>query len=174
MRNFRVWITLGCCLFALALAATASAQSLRKPGLWEMTGTMTWQKSPLPPGVTFPANVKSPYSPTTITTQICLTQAMIDKFGGPVPQSQGDCKISNVSLHLTGMTAFMVCSGKVNGRAEMESSWSDGATTKGKAHFTGSMQRGQTTVPIEWTVNSTSVYKSPNCGSVKPFPMPSN
>ncbi len=31
------------------------------------------------------------------TTQVCLTQAMIDKYGGPMPQSRSDdCHVSNV------------------------------------------------------------------------------
>ena len=36
-----------------AMAAVAGAQS-RKPGLWEMTTTMTWQKSPFPEGMMGP------------------------------------------------------------------------------------------------------------------------
>jgi len=39
MRKNRVWIIMTCCL--VALAAFAWAQS-RKPGLWEITSTMTW------------------------------------------------------------------------------------------------------------------------------------
>jgi hypothetical protein len=34
------------------------------------------------------------------------------------------------------------------------------------------MQMGQNSRPIEWTSESTSVYKGPDCGSVKPLPMP--
>ena len=49
MRKTRVWIILSCCLFALAVVALA--QAIRKPGLWEMTANMTWQQSPLPPGM---------------------------------------------------------------------------------------------------------------------------
>ena len=52
MRKTRVWITMCFCLFAAAFFA--SAQSTRKPGLWEMTTTMTWQQSPMPPGAQAP------------------------------------------------------------------------------------------------------------------------
>jgi hypothetical protein len=34
------------------------------------------------------------------------------------------------------------------------------------------MQAGQSARPVEWTVESTSVYKEPDCGSVKPMAMP--
>ena len=171
MRKTRVWITLGCCLFAMAVFA--GAQSNRKPGLWEMTTNMTWQQSPMPPGMTMPPGAHSPFGGGPITTQVCLTQAMIAKYGAPMPQNQhGDCQITNVSLHLTGMTASMVCTGQVNGTGTVESDWTIPDHAKGKVHFVGTMQMGQNSRPIEWTSESTSVYKGPDCGSVKPLPMP--
>jgi hypothetical protein len=45
---------------------------------------------------------------------------------------------------------------------------------KGKVHFTGTMQMGPNSRPIEWTSESTSVYKGPDCGSVQPLPMPAD
>ena len=170
MHKARVWITMSCCLFALAVFAWA--QAVRKPGLWEMTATMTWQKSPMPAGMTMPAGMKNPFSGTTTTTQVCLTQEMINKYGAPISQNQRDCKITNVVLHSMSMTADMVCSGKMNGKGEMSSSWSDGNVANGKAHFAGTMQGGPNTTPVEWTVISKSVYKGPDCGSVKPMAMP--
>jgi hypothetical protein len=172
MRKTRVSFLLGCCLFAVA--ALAWAQAVRKPGLWEMTAVMTWQQSPMPAGMTMPAGMKNPFSGTTTTTQVCLTQAQIDKYGAPMPQSRKDCQITNVVLKATGMSAEMVCSGQMNGKATLESSWPGGDQAKGKVHFVGTMQSGKGTMPVEWTVNSTSVYKGPDCGSVKPQPMPSN
>jgi len=171
MRKTNLWITLCFCL--LAVAISASAQAIRKPGLWEMTTTMTWQKSPMPPGMTMPPGMKSPFSGSTITSQVCLTQAMIDKYGAPVSQSK-DCKIVNVSMHATGMTADMICSGKMNGKGHMESSWPLGNQARGKVHFEGTMQAGPNPMQVEWTSDSTSTYKGPDCGSVKPMAMPSN
>jgi hypothetical protein len=171
MRKTRVWTTLGCCL--LATVVSASAQSSRKPGLWETTSTMTWQQSPMPPGMQAPAG--SPFGGGPHTTQVCLTQAMIDKYGAPVPKpSRGDCQVTNVSLHLTGMTASMVCSGQVSGTGTVESNWTEPDHAKGKVHFTGTMQMGPNSRPIEWTSESTSVYKGPDCGSVQPLPMPAD
>jgi hypothetical protein len=77
-------------------------------------------------------------------------------------------------MHTNSMTADLVCSGRMNGKGEIFSSWPDGNTAKGKVHFAGSMQMGQNATPVEWTVNSTSTYKGPDCGSVKPMPMPQN
>ena len=114
MHKTRVLIIMGCCVFVMAIFAWAHA--VRKPGLWEMTTTMTWQKSPMPPGMTMPPGMKSPFSGTTTTTQVCLTQELINKYGAPVPQSNQDCKIINVVMHATSMTADMVCSGNMNGK----------------------------------------------------------
>jgi hypothetical protein len=168
MRKTPVWITLSFCLFALAIVALA--QSVRKPGLWETTSSMTYQKSPFPPGM--PAAALAAMSgPHTV--QVCLTQAMIDKYGAPLSQSR-DCQITNVVMKATGMTAEMVCTGRTNGHGDVESSWPDGNVAKGKVHFIGTMGAGPNAMPVEYTMVYTSVYKGPDCGSVKPMPMPAN
>jgi hypothetical protein len=165
MSKTRIWITLGCCLFAVAIIALA--QSVRKPGLWEMTTNMTWQQSPMPNGMSMPGGGPQ-------TTQVCLTQAWIDKYGAPVPKNSADCTIMNVVLKSSSMTADMVCTGKMNGKASIESSWTGGNIARGKVHFIGAMPMGPNSKTIEWTVDSTSVYKGPDCGSVKPLPIPAN
>ena len=168
MRKTPVWITLSCCLLALAIVALA--QAVRKPGLWEMTSSMTYQQSPFPPGM--PASALAAMS-APHTVQVCLTQAMIDKYGAPLSQNR-DCQITNIQMRSSSMTADMVCSGRTNGKGTVESSWADGNVAKGKVHFVGTMGAGSNPMPVEWTAVSTSVYKGPDCGSVKPLPMPSN
>ena len=105
MRKTRVCLTLGCLLFTLA--SCTWAQGGRKPGLWEVTSTMTFQQSPFPAGMQAPGG--SPFSGAPKTTQVCVTQAMIDKYGGPPPQTRGDCQMSNVATTLTGMTGTLTC-----------------------------------------------------------------
>jgi len=167
MRNTRTCFTLGFCL--LAMAVFAAAQASRKPGLWEMTSNMTWQQSPMPPGMTMPAGANNPFGGGPRTTQVCLTQAMIDKYGAPMPQSRnGDCQIQNVALRPTSMSADWVCSGRMAGRGTLESSWTIPDHAVGKVHFTGTMQMGPNSAPVEFTIESSSVYKGPDCGSVQP------
>ena len=171
MRTTRVWIQLGCCLFAMS--SFTWAQAVRKAGLWELTTTMTFQQSPLPPGVTLPPGAKSPFGGGTTTTPVCLTQAMIDKYVAPMPQAHNNgCQITNVVLKSTSMTANLVCSGKTSGTGTIESSWAEHDHAKGKIHFTGTIQAGPNTRPIEWTAESASVFKGADCGDVKPLPMP--
>jgi hypothetical protein len=171
MRKNAFLMSLGFCLFAITMLALA--QSLRKPGLWEMTSTMTWQQSPMPAGMTMPAGTNSPFGGGPRTTQVCLTQAMIDKYGAPTPQGR-ECQVTNIVLKANGMTADLVCSGRMSGKGTLESSWTDADHAKGKVHFTGAMQRGPNSTPVEYTVESVSTYKGADCGSVKPPPLPSD
>jgi len=169
MSKTRVFIALGCCVVAFALISWAQAH--QQPGLWEMTTTMTWQKSPLPAGITLPAGMKSPFSGSTSTMQVCLTQAMIDKYG-PTASTNRDCKNTNVVMKANSMTADLVCSGKMNGTGTVEASWTDPNHSKSKVHFSGTMGAGSSAMPVEWTTEITSTFKSSDCGSVKPLPMP--
>ena len=149
----------------LVTAIFAWAQS-RKPGLWETTSTMTLQQSPFPAGM--PNSPNSPFGGGPRTTQVCLTQEQIDKYGAPTPASH-DCQITNVVLKPHGMTADMVCSGRTTGKGIVESTWSEDGTATGTVHFVGTIQAGPQPRPIEWTSHSTSVYKGADCGSVKPI-----
>jgi len=109
------------------------------------------------------------------TTHSCFTQEWINKYGPTSMQNgrqSGDCTMTNVSLGATGMTATMVCTGHMTGTGEMKVDWSMGNAAKGKVHFSGNMQMGPNSTPVEWTNEFTSVYKGPDCGSVKPTPMP--
>ena len=170
MRRTSVWITVCSCLI---ISTIASAQATRKPGLWEMTSTMTWQKSPMPPGMSMPAGGSSPFGGGPHTSQVCLTQAMIDKYGAPPPQSRNNqCTMSNVVMKANGMTADWICSGTMAGKGTLESSWTDPDHATSKVHFLGSMQMGPNATPIEYTIESSSVFKGSDCGSVKPIQMP--
>ncbi len=170
MRRTRIWIPVGCGVAATAMLLMA--QPNRRPGLYESTTTMTWQQSPLPPGMQMPAGAQSPFSGSTHTVQVCITQEMIDRFGGPVPPSREGCQLANVVKKADGMTADLVCTGMMGGKGTVESSWSEGGTSKSKVHFTGAMQMGPRSTPVEWTTESSSTYKGADCGSVKPITLP--
>jgi hypothetical protein len=171
------------CLCALTVAALAQAQSGRKPGLYEVTSQMSMAGAgapqmpsmpQLPPGTQLPPGMQMPASPfAPHTTQVCVTQAMIDKYGGPSPAPQhGQCKVTDVSMKSNGMTAKIVCTGQMNATGTVETTWTDANSSQTKMHMTGTMQMGSNSGPIDMTMQSTSVYKGPDCGSVKPPPMP--
>ena len=144
------------------MAVFVCAQN-RKPGLWELTTTQTWQQSPSPAAM----------AGGTHTTLVCLTQQQIDKYGAIVPQTHGRaCEVINIVKQGDGMTADMVCTGTMSGKGTLESHLIDSDHAKGKVHFVGSIQAGPKAMPIEWTAHSSSVFKSADCGDVKPAPMP--
>jgi len=72
------------------------------------------------------------------------------------------------------MTAAIACTGQMSGTGTVESNWTIPDHSKGKVHFTGTLTMGPNTKPVEWTIDSESAYKGPDCGSVKPVVIPSD
>jgi hypothetical protein len=161
MRGLKVSGVVGFCLVTLTVFALAPT---RKPGLWEATSAMTWQQSPMP---------GMPAAMPGRTTQVCVTQEMIEKYGGNIPETRGNCQLSNVVMKPSGMTADLVCTGQMNGKATIATTWTDEEHASSTVHFTGEMSMGPGGAkPVEWTVKASSVFKSADCGSVKPIAMP--
>ena len=116
MRKTFLSVWTGLCLLACTLVV--GAQTQRKPGLYEETTTMNMggasapQMPQLPPGVQLPPGMTMPGGSMAAprTMQVCVTQAMIDKFGGPSPAPQrGNCQVTDVSIKPNGMTAKINC-----------------------------------------------------------------
>jgi hypothetical protein len=155
MNKTLIGLILGCCI--IALAAQAQGQG-RKPGLWEVTSQVSMSGGP--------SNM--PQMPPR-TNQVCVTQAMIDKYGGPYsnpPQSQ--CQITNMSMSATGMSADLTCSGRGNMTGTVRTTFVDANTTKTTVQM--SMAMGPNTMNM--TMESTAIYKGPDCGSVQPLALP--
>lgn len=148
-------------VLALTFTLIAWAQT-RKAGLWKVTSTMTWQQSPFPNGISPMGGPRA--------SEICVTQAQIDKYGTVPPQTRGDCQVTNITKSAHGMTAEMECSGRMQGKGTVEASWTDDTHSTSKLHFTGEMQMGPNSKPFEWTIESSSVFEGSDCGSVKPMP----
>lgn len=150
------------CIAGQACALMAWAQT-PKAGLYEVTNRMTWQQSAFPDGMQ-----EKPGSDAPHTAQTCVTQSQIDKYNGPKPQANGGCQITNIQKRQHGMTAEMTCTGSMKGKGTVETIWTDSRHSKSKVHFTGEMQIGPNSKAVEWSVDSESSYKGPDCGSVKP------
>ena len=168
MGKTRIWITMVCCLFAVAMLA--GAQGKGKPGLWEVTTkrTMAGMQMPqLPPGVQLPPNVAAQMSGAPTTTQVCVTQAMVDRFGGPPPRSRG-CTVSKFAPSASGFSATMSCTGQFNGTGTVNMTLTDSDHLKTVVHLAGTSGQGR---QIDMTMEQNSVYKGADCGSVQPVPM---
>ena len=150
----RIGMAVGCCLIALA----GSAHAQRKAGLWEVTSSMSMGGMQNMPGM------------GARTSQVCVTQAMIDKYGGPYSNPQnGQCQVTNVSLSPTGMTANLSCTGRMTMTGTVQTTFVDAGTTKTTVQMTSTLPNGQT---MNMTMQSTATYKGPDCGSVQPLAVP--
>ena len=170
MRSTRLCLALSC-LFLLAGLA-AHAQSSRKPGLYEVTTTMNiagMSMPQMPPGAQMPPGGNPMAAPHT--TQICVTQAMIDRYGGPNPAPQrGTCQVTNITTKPNGMTATISCTGQMTATGTVESSWTPDGVGKSTVHLSGTMGPGAS--PMDITMQASSIYKGADCGSVQPIQMP--
>jgi hypothetical protein len=154
MNKTRIWMVVGCCFIALA----ASAQGQRKAGLWEVTSQMTMSGMPNMPSM------------GSHTQQVCVTQAMVDKYGGPYtnpPNAQ--CQVTNVSLTTSGMTANLTCTGRTSMTGTVTAMFVDANTTKTTVQMNMTMGNGQ---QMNMTMQSTASYKGADCGSVQPLALP--
>ncbi|MDR3734263.1 MAG: DUF3617 family protein [Acidobacteriaceae bacterium] len=164
MRNSRAWILFG---FWLCAEPAMLSAGTRKAGLWEMTTTTTWQKAPSIPGAETTMVSGEPH-----TTQVCLTQEMIDEYGALLPHSRGQCTIANKIIATNRVSADYVCKGTMSGLGTLESKWSDSEHEKGAIHFVGTVKVGAESQAIEWTTVTTTVFKSADCGEMKPQSLP--
>lgn len=156
MGKTRIWVVVSCCLIAMA----ASAQGQRKAGLWEVTSQMSMSGMPSMPQM------------GSRTQEVCVTQAMIDKYGGPYSNPQNaQCQVTNVSLSPTGMSANLSCTGRTSMTGTVKTTFVDANTTKTTMLMNMTMGNGQ---QMTMTMNATSSYKGADCGSVQPLAMPPN
>jgi hypothetical protein len=154
MSKTRIWVVVSCCLFAMAV----SAQGQRKAGLWEITSTTSMSGMPNMPSM------------PSRTQQVCVTQAMIDKYGGPYSNPQtGQCQVTNVSLTTSGMSANLTCTGRMSMTGTVQSTFVDANTTKTTVQMNMTMGNGQS---MSMTMQATAIYKGPDCGSVQPLAVP--
>lgn len=159
-------------VLALCCSVFASAQ-LHKAGLYETTTKMDITVSPFPQ---MPSSTNSPMT-SPHTTQVCVSQAYIDKYNGIMQASANghqDCKITTMNKTANGFTGTMTCNGRVQGTSTMEFSWPEPNHSTGTVHFTGQMQLGPQSKPFEYVMHVNSTYKGADCGTVKPIELPAN
>lgn len=109
---------------------------------------------------------------STHTTQVCLTQEMIEKYGALLPQSRGECTLANKVIKSGTITGDYLCTGLMSGKGDLVSTWTDVEHSRSSVHFVGTLRVGGDAQPIEWTTESTAVFKSNDCGGLLPPPLP--
>jgi hypothetical protein len=167
MQKYTLWMTLTLCLLAVNVS---SAQQSRKAGLWMISTTTRIQQQGESPANLGGHPGQSSSEPVGLPA--CLTQEVVDKFGVILPPSLRDCELSNVVQAADSFHADMTCKGSYNGVGSVESTWTDEDHVAGKVRFvsrTGEAGKGR---QLTWSQESTAVFKSSDCGNVKPRQIP--
>ena len=151
------WFVFSAAVLVFAQAKDAPPHHTGKAGLWEVTSQTTWQKIPVAPGTR-----GGPPRGDLHTTQVCLTQEMVDA-GALLPQSRGQCRIEDKVVKPGSVTAAYVCTGKMKGMGKLESVLPDLEHVNSSIHFEGTLDVDMHPKPIEWTTTSTAVFKSAQC-----------
>ena len=168
MRKRHVLISLGC--WALMGAMVSSAQQSRKAGLWQIATSTRIQQPGEAPG-NFVAHGNSNES-VAGGLPVCLTQELVDTYGVILPPSLKDCELSNVLQTADSFKADMTCKGGYNGFGSVESIWTDEEHATGKVRFVSKSGANTNARALIWTEEATAVFKSSDCGTVKPRRMP--
>ena len=165
MRATRSWILGVCAVLVCTLSASGQGQT-RKAGLWDISTTTT---SALSGNRSAPAPAIPPH-----ITSVCLSPELIEKYGAPLPlTTAAGCTVKFLDKKPNSVMVRMECVGKMSGIMTAEESWTE-ESAKGVAHFVGTMENPGGTRPVEWTSNSAAIFKAPECGAVKPYPMPAD
>jgi hypothetical protein len=167
MRKQRVWIILTYCLL---LGDVFTWAQTRKAGLWEVATTTRIQQAGQAPG-NFAGGGSDQTAPAG-GLPVCLTQEMIDTYGVVLPPSLKDCELSNTVSAADNFRADMTCKGAYNGRGSIETQWRDDDHVVGKVRFVAKTGQGTNARTMTWTQEATGVFKSADCGAVKPRKMP--
>jgi hypothetical protein len=69
-------------------------------------------------------------------------------------------------------SADMTCKGSYNGKGSIESTWTDDEHANGKIRFVAKSRQSTNQLMMTWTQESTAVFKSADCGTVKPRTIP--
>lgn len=166
----RIWTTLS--YWALMGVVAAWAQETRKAGLW-MIATETQIQQPGEAPGNFVAHRQGDDAAVPAGgVPVCLTREMIDTYGVILPPSLKDCELSNVLQTADSFKADMTCKGAYNGVGSVESTWMDEDHVVGKVRFV-SKTKGTTDVrALTWMQQATAVFKSSDCGAVRPRKIP--
>ena len=166
----RVLMTLG--YWALMGVVAGWAQETHKSGLWLVVTTTRIQGQGEAPG-NFAGGANPPAAAAEGGVPECLTRDIIDNYGVILPPSLKSCELQNVQRTALSFKADMTCKGSYNGFGSVESTWTDPDHVVGKVRFVSRGKGTNDTRALAWTEEAKAVFKSADCGNVKPRPLPS-
>ena len=164
-----LYIILSCCFIALSVAAQGQT---RKAGLWEVSAVTRIQKPGHGVGMFSQADGNHASPGNSGGLPACYTQEMIDNYGILLPPSLRDCQLSNAVKKPMSFSADLKCTGRSNGSGSVSTTWTDEDHATSVIHFVDNQKKGSDTISLAWTQEATAVFKSSDCGGVKPRTIP--
>lgn len=153
----------------LLLSPGAALAAHGKPGLWNVTTTMSMANMPqMPPEAMAMMKQRGMKMPgmEPITTQICMTQADVDSDVPPrTSNREEDCQSHVLHQSASSMEAEMVCSGRMQGTGHMQISYSGAEHYSGTYSFKGSAEGRSTAMSSTFKGD----WVKADCGTVKPY-----
>lgn len=169
MLKRQVCITLSCCFIALCVAAQGQT---RKAGLWEVNAVTRIQKSGQGVGMFSQTDGNNASLGNSGGFPACYTQELIDNYGILLPPSLRDCQLSHVVKKPMSFSADLTCTGRSHGTGSVSTTWTDDDHATSVIHFVDSQKQGSNTISLGWTQEATAIFKSSDCGGVKPRTIP--
>jgi hypothetical protein len=166
----RVLTTLG--YWGLMGIVAAWAQQPHKAGLWLVATATRMDQQGSPAGNPAARGKDDNAPPAEGGVPVCLTKEMIDSYGVILPPSLKGCEMYNVQQTADSYKADMSCKGGFNGFGSVESKWTDEDHVVGKIRFVSKTKETSDARMLTWTEDASAVFKSSDCGTVKPHPMP--
>ena len=142
------------------MSVSAFAADEMKPGLWEMSTTMSAEQlAAMPKDVKLPGLVGN-----ILTSQTCISQKEADNLGLTDDEEDAFCKISNKKTAGTTYSADLTCNGKDKiGTGKSKTVFRDSGNFTATQDFKGTVF-GQSAIQHHESVGK---WLSANCGSVK-------
>lgn len=168
----QIWKYLGYWALMGVVATWAQQPQTRKAGLWLVASTTQIQQKGEAPG-NFGSRVQGTQAPPADGgVPECLTQEIIDNYGVILPPSLKSCELYNILQTEESFKADMTCKGGFNGFGSVESTWTDPDHVVGKIRFVSKSKETTDARALTWTQDASAVFKSADCGNVKPRPLP--
>lgn len=154
------------------VATWAQQPQTRKAGLWLVASTTQIEQKGETPG-NFGSRAKGTQAPPADGgVPECLTQEIVDNYGVILPPSLKNCELYNISQTAESFKADMTCKGGFNGFGSIESTWTDPTHVVGKIRFVSKSKETEDARALTWTQDASAVFKSADCGNVKPRALP--
>ena len=174
MRKALLWIAFLWWLGAAVRCARSEARQTetRKAGLWEVNAVTRIQKPGSSVGMFSHTDGTTSSPGNSVGFPACYTQEIIDNYGILLPPSLRDCQFSHAVKMAMSFSADLTCTGRSNGKGSVSTTWIDEDHATSVIHFVASQKRGTETIALGWTQEATAVFKSQDCGGVKPRTVP--